>query len=215
MGILCLESHLNKTAIVAEDLGVVPDEFRNAMREKALFSNKVFYFEKWSDTVFKKPEEYDDHALAMINNHDVPTLTSWWNETDLVLREQLSLLEPGVALEDVIDHRRREKENILEQLEARALMPEQWRNLDIPKATSRPIDWPLLSAIMTFSAKSRSKIFVIQLEDLLMMDAPVNVPGTHLEHKNWSRKLDANLEDIFASNSILETIERIRLSRVP
>lgn len=209
MGILCIESYLNKTAVVAEDLGIVPDEFRNAMTEKGLYGNKVFYFEKWQDTEFKSPSDYEPHALAMLNNHDVPTMTSWWNETDLVLRNELSLLEPGVSLSEVISHRREEKRDVLARIRSAGLLVSTWNENDV----ERNIDWPLMCCILNYTAQCESRLFLVQLEDLLMMNEPVNVPGTYLEHKNWSRKLTRNLEDIFGDDSICESLKNMNRIR--
>ena len=36
----------------------------------------------------------------------------------------------------------------------------------------------------------------IQIEDLLGMKDPVNVPGTDQEYPNWQRKLTADVEDL-------------------
>ena len=209
MGILCLESYLNQTAVVAEDLGIVPDEFRRAMSERALYSNKVFYFEKWHDTQFKLPKEYEPHALAMTNNHDVPTMLSWWNETDLVLRDRLSLLEPGVSLEEVIAHRREEKRNLLGAINSSGSLPENWGENDV----ERPMDWGLQCSILKYTATCASQFFVIQLEDALMMDDPVNVPGTFKEHQNWSRKLNKTVEQIFNDAQICSLFKQIDETR--
>lgn len=209
MGILCLESHLNKCSVVAEDLGIVPDEFRHAMVERGLYGNKVFYFEKTSNTVFRPPCEYEPHALAMVNNHDVPTMTSWWNDTDIMLREELSMMEEGSSLEDVLAHRLREKINVLSQINKAGLLPQSWKDKDARDS----IDGDLMHAILKYTAHCASQFFVIQLEDLLLMNDPVNVPGTFLEHKNWTRKLTKSLNDIFSDSQIskaLSEIDKIR-----
>lgn len=209
MGILCLESHLNKCSVVAEDLGIVPDEFRHAMVERGLYGNKVFYFEKTSDTVFRQPCEYEPHALAMVNNHDVPTMTSWWNDTDIMLREELSMMEEGSALENVLAHRLQEKINVLSQINEAGLLPQSWKDKDATDS----IDDDLMHAILKYTAHCASQFFVIQLEDLLLMNDPVNVPGTFLEHKNWTRKLTKSLNDIFSDPQIskaLSEIDKIR-----
>jgi len=54
---------------------------------------------------------------------------------------------------------------------------------------------------------------MIQLEDLLMMNDPVNVPGTYLEYQNWSRKLDKNIEDIFSNEDIDRLLRRVSSTR--
>ena len=209
LGLLCLESHLNHCVIIGEDLGVVPDEFRSAIAEANIFSNKVFYFEKEFDGNFRRPEYYQKHALAMVNNHDVPTLVSWWNGTDLTLRDGLGMLEQGVSLEQVNDGRLYEKQCLVNLLSEYQLLPESWHG----KPLHDPIDTELVSAILLFASRSASQIFVLQLEDLMMMDAPVNVPGTYKEYPNWQRKLVMNLEDFVEESNIGSLLQAINSQR--
>lgn len=209
LGLLALESHLNKCVIVGEDLGVVPDEFREALRRVGVFSNKVFYFEKVHHSELKHPKDYDQHALAMVNNHDVPTLVSWWNGSDLVLRDRLDLLEEGVDYLQVCGERRRDKEQLLGMLYREDLYPESWHG----KTCDEIADEALIESILILASRTASQLFVIQLEDLLMMDAPVNVPGTFHEHANWQRKLTTTVSDMFGSARIDRVLENINSER--
>ncbi|MFT5083548.1 MAG: 4-alpha-glucanotransferase [Lentisphaeria bacterium] len=209
LGILCLESYLNKCLIIGEDLGVVPDEFRYALHRTKIFTNKVFYFEKLGDQGFKRPEHYDSHALAMVNNHDVPTLVSWWNGTDLVLRDKLNLLEEGVDYQSICQERRRDKEYLFEMLSSLNLCPFAWEN----KSVDEVADESLIDAILVLNSRTASKLFVLQLEDLVMMEAPVNVPGTFHEHANWQRKLTTSISGIFANPRIKSILSKINSER--
>jgi 4-alpha-glucanotransferase len=53
----------------------------------------------------------------------------------------------------------------------------------------------------------------MQLEDLIDMTDPVNVPGTHTEHANWQRKLTATTHDIFTRPEVLETLAAVGVAR--
>ncbi|VUD51065.1 4-alpha-glucanotransferase [Thalassocella blandensis] len=209
LGLLKLESVLNNCLIIGEDLGVVPDEFRQELTKAKIFTNKIFYFEKVFGDAFKAPEHYDPHALAMLNNHDVPTLVSWWNGTDLIIRDKLNILEEGVDIHQVRNARQVEKRNLFNLLREKNLCPESWSEEDI----TRPADQALIEAILQLSSQVASKIFVLQLEDLLLMDAPVNVPGTFQEHANWQRKLTHSIADIFANEKIQQQLKNINKNR--
>lgn len=203
MGLLCLESWLNKCVIIAEDLGVVPDEFRAAMSKTKLYANRVFYFEKWHDTEMKHPQHYERHALAMLDNHDVPTLSSWWNVTDLELRKSLNLFESEEEYWHQRNIRKAEKENLAYQMAQEGLLPASWlSDSGAVRSVEDEIDFVLLEAIVQFVGLTKAQFFILQLEDLLMMNDPVNVPSTFLEHKNWSRKLIKNTKDIFSDKNI-------------
>ncbi len=209
LGLLCLESQLNHCVIIGEDLGVVPDNFREAIGNAKLFSNKVFYFEKEGNGEFRHPRHYDPNALAMVNNHDVPTLVSWWNGTDLSLRYELDMLEQGVSYEQVCDGRNFEKQSLLRMLKNEGLLPEGWDESSLESYA----DERLIESILLLASKASSKIFVLQLEDLMMMNDPVNVPGTFKEHANWQRKLTIPLEELFENERINELLRQINEQR--
>jgi len=62
-----------------------------------------------------------------------------------------------------------------------------------------PFSLELSQAIHGFIAKTDCVFVTAQIEDLAMEDQPVNLPGTHLERPNWSRRLDHDLKTIFSS----------------
>ena len=205
LGLLCLESQLNNCLIVGEDLGVVPDEFRHEIQSAKIYSNKVFYFEKDHNGNFTHPQDFQTQALAMVNNHDVPTLMSWWNATDIELRDQLQLIEEGRTIQELLESRNSEKNNILAMLNDANLLPGKWKDKDI----SRQFDADLLDAILYFESQSASQVYVIQLEDLMLMNDSVNVPGTYKEYKNWQRKLVETTSNTFASDRVKSLLKKI------
>ncbi|MFT7559946.1 MAG: 4-alpha-glucanotransferase [Flavobacteriales bacterium] len=209
LGILCLESHINQCAVIGEDLGVVPDEFRAAICDSGIISNKVFYFEKHSDFEFKKPNDYAKHALAMLSNHDVPTLQSWWSGTDLELREKLNLLEENIRFEDLVAYRLQEKIAVIELLREESLLPDSWQDAHLDDVMTQSLRF----AVMQLSARSNSKLYILQLEDLIGMDAPVNVPGTYNEYPNWRRRLSETSSDIFNSSAVAGLLHSINQYR--
>ncbi len=205
LGLLILESHLNTCVIIGEDLGVVPDEFREKIGAASVIANKVFYFEKDTERRLKSPEAYDENALAMINNHDVPTLVSWWNGTDLMLRNELKLLEEGIDYDEICAERNIDKSQLMSMLYEHGDYPDSWHG----KPIDMPADEDLIQAIVLFLSRVNSKIFVMQLDDLLMMDEPVNVPGTFHQYDNWQRKLTVDIDKIFSSESTKSFLKNI------
>jgi len=209
LGLLSLESYLNQCAIIGEDLGVVPAEFRKAISAARIFTNRVFYFEKENYSFFKDPKNYDVHALAMVNNHDVPTLKSWWDGTDLLLRDRLNIFEEGVDYQSMKEQRSRDKNEVFNFLEAQQLLPETWEERDLEKPASQDLIYAILCAVSRVS----SRLFVLQLEDVLLMEEPVNVPGTHKEHPNWQRKMSGSVEAIFNRDTTQKLLNAINQER--
>ena len=97
IGILCLESQRHRCLVVGEDLGTVPEGFRERMHEAQMLSYRVLYFEHDSTSgKFAAPADYPRLALAVTGSHDLPTLQAWWTGADLVLKELLGLYpDPG------------------------------------------------------------------------------------------------------------------------
>jgi len=73
-----------------------------------------------------------------------------------------------------------------------------------------------LYSIAKFLARTKSRLMVISLEDLLgVIDQP-NIPGTVDEHPNWRQRLPIAVEDIEASIDVdalkQATHERMRIA---
>ena len=55
-----------------------------------------------------------------------------------------------------------------------------------------PYSAALSRAVHAFLGLSKANIAIMQIEDLIGMSDPVNVPGTDTEHANWQRKVTMN-----------------------
>lgn len=193
--ILRLESVRNHCVVIGEDLGVVPPEVRAYINSSAIFSNVLFYFEKYDGFNFKKPEHFNPKALAMVANHDVPTLAAWWNGSDLKLRHRLGLINAEDELHQQLGSRGAEKEQVLHWLGDQWLLPAQWQG----NSKDKPFDQSLCAAIFRCCARSASQLVSVQLEDLALLETPVNIPGTSSEYPNWRRRLPADVSALITS----------------
>jgi 4-alpha-glucanotransferase len=204
--VLSLESARNSCLVVGEDLGVVPDEMRQAMPEFGLYHYKVLLFEKISGR-FRRPEEFVRRALAQATTHDMPTLRSYWEARDIELRRRL-LHYPSAELEnDVVRERDQDREMLLSALREQGLNPAQ------PNAPLEPYTAALGHALHLYLARSVTALVALQIEDLLGMIDPVNVPGTHREYPNWQRKVTEDLEDIAARRDLALQLDEINRAR--
>jgi 4-alpha-glucanotransferase len=207
--ILRLESQRNNCVVIGEDLGVVPPAIRSYLEQGNIYSNCVFYFEKYDSWNYRKPEHYKPQALAMIANHDVPPLAAWWNGSDLQLRRTLGLILTDAKLGEERQWRHAEKQQMLQWLAELALLPESWQD----RSDKRPLDNALLAALVSGCARSASKLLSLQLDDLAGMDMPVNIPGTSSEYSNWQRKIPMLLEQVFANPSTIEMLQALHRER--
>jgi 4-alpha-glucanotransferase len=203
---LCLESARNTCLVVGEDLGVVPDEMREAMAEFDLYHYKVLLFEKINGR-FRRPDEYVAHALATATTHDMPTLRSYWEGLDIELRQRLNLYPSAEILSRVVLERERDRELLLTALKDQGLDPAA------PAAPGEPFTAEFAHALHLYLSRSCTALVALQIEDLLGMTKPVNVPGTFHEYPNWQRKLCADIEDIAARGDIRGHLDDVGLAR--
>ena len=54
----------------------------------------------------------------------------------------------------------------------------------------------LALAIHVYLARTRAKLVVVQLEDIIGALDQTNLPGTTTQHPNWRRKLGVSLEQL-------------------
>jgi len=209
--LLRLESVRNRCAVIGEDLGVVPPEVRAFLNQSAVFSNVLFYFEKYDGYHFKRPEHYNPRALAMVANHDVPTLAAWWNGSDLRLRHALGLIASPALLQEQLQGRRVEKQQVLRWLADQWLLPPQWQEAE----EEQPFDLVLCAAIFRCAGRSSAQWLSLQLEDLALVESPVNIPGTSSEYPNWRRRLPVDLEALLASESGTTLLAGLKQERSP
>lgn len=207
--ILRLESLRNRCVIIGEDLGVVPPEIRGFLDPAGIYSNCVFYFEKYDGWHFRKPEHYKTQALAMIANHDVPPLMSWWNRTDLPLRRQLNLIPDDARLQQEMEHRQGEKGMLLQWLADLGLLPPGWSD----RNAGRALDPVLTTALVQACGRTASALVSLQLDDIAGSDTPVNIPGTSSEYPNWRRKLPRSLDELFAQPAALALLNALAQER--
>jgi 4-alpha-glucanotransferase len=190
--VVSLESARNRCLVVGEDLGVVPQEMRTAMPQFGLYAYKVMLFEK-QDGRFRAPQDYQRRALATVTTHDMPTLRSFWEGLDIELRERLQLYPGPEIPAQVRRERQQDRVDLLEALRTLHLAPVE------PSSPGGAFTPELAQAMHLYLSRSAAALAALQLEDLLGMVDPVNVPGTSHEYPNWQRKMSAAIEEIAGS----------------
>jgi len=183
LGIIALESTRQRCAVVGEDLGTVPDGFRERLAERRIFGCRLLFFEREPDGRFRPPAAYPPDALTSTGTHDMPSLPAWWTGADLELRERLGLSTPEAAHSARTD-RERGRVRLIEALRT-------WG--DLPDEVTLEA---LVESAYRFLARSPARLLIVQLEDVLLQSAPVNVPGTRDEYPNWRPRLPIDAEGI-------------------
>ena len=208
LGIIKLESHRHQCLVFGEDLGTVPPEIERTMPAARCYSNEVVLFSRDNDQ-FMAPAGYKSRALTCISNHDIPTLKAWWNCDDLDLRQELNIYTPEYTQQQK-RVRHGDKVALLRTLESIGELP--W-GVNPDDMNTMGYSRDLWEKIHYYLAKTASLIVVVQLEDIMELDTPVNVPGTSEEYPNWKRKLSQPVENIFnneANQAFFRNLEACR-----
>ncbi|WP_448188555.1 malto-oligosyltrehalose trehalohydrolase [Azospirillum sp. sgz301742] len=190
VGILALESRRSGCLVVGEDLGTVPEGFRDRMAAAGILSYRVVFFEWTDDGGFVGPDDYPFLALATVGSHDLATLRGWWEGQDIELKARMGLYPAADEAGKQRDRRRDERGRLIEAVRAAGLP------LPASFGADSPYDLALATAVHAFLARSNAAIAMVQLDELTDEREQVNLPGTVDQYPNWRRKLSLTLEEL-------------------
>jgi 4-alpha-glucanotransferase len=185
------ESVAHRCVVIGEDLGTVPEGFREQMADWGIWSYQVMMFERDDHGSFRGVDHYSANALVTFNTHDLSTYAGWRSFSDLKLKRSLGI-DPGES-DDARWHALKMLNDILRH---------------------HAIDGDDLYAVAGFLARTKSRLLTISLEDLLgVIDQP-NIPGTVDEHPNWRRRLPLTADEIVAAIDV-SALKRAMNGRTP
>jgi 4-alpha-glucanotransferase len=167
------ESVANRCVVIGEDLGTVPQGFREQIADWGIWSYLVMMFEREDHGPFKGIDQYMANALVTFNTHDLSTYAGWRSFGDLKTKRALGI-DPGETDEA--------------RWHALAMLDDVLRHHAIERND--------LASVVNFLARTKSRLLAIALEDLLGVADQPNIPGTVDEHPNWRRRLPVPLEQI-------------------
>jgi 4-alpha-glucanotransferase len=175
------ESVAHRCVVIGEDLGTVPEGFREQMADWGLWSYQVMMFERDDQGKFCDIDHYTPNALVTFNTHDLSTYAGWRSFSDLALKRSLGI-DPGES-DDARWH-------------ALTMLNDVLRHHAIHRHD--------LFAVVGFLARTRSRLLAVSLEDLLgVIDQP-NIPGTVNEHPNWRQRLPLAIGEIASAIDVAE-----------
>ncbi len=199
--ILALESQRHKAIIVGEDLGTVPPYVRPAMKRHGLQRMYVVHYELAASPQ-RGLRPIPQNSVVSLNTHDMPPFAAFWQGLDIAQRLALGhLTSAGASAE------RKERQTIKEAMTA-YLRAGGWLKQSAPDVQSA------LEALLSFLSASKSRLAIVNLEDLWQETEPQNVPSTGQEqYPNWQRKARYDLEEFCQMPRVIDTlrmIDRIR-----
>ncbi len=213
LAVLAIESTRAQCLVIGEDLGTVPEGFRERLQAAGVLSYKLMYFEKHYETdgQFHRPQEYASQSLVGANTHDLPTLIGFWNGSDIVLRTELNLFPSEAMRERQLAERAADRHRLLAALDEQDLLP---AGIDPHHPDQVQMTTSLIDAIHRYLARTSSSLLVISVEDVLGETRQMNLPGTDRDrYPNWRRRPDVQVDQWASSQRFVETAELIRQER--
>lgn len=204
MRIMSAESHRHRAVVIGEDLGTLPHGYRDMLVRNHVLGLRVLFFERDSNGGFAPPARYAAEAVATSTTHDLPTLAGWWRGADIGLRAGLGLLPEGS--DEASEHRARDGERAALWHALRAEAGAEGERPDAP-------DERLGTAVARFLGQAPSSLVMLPIEDALLMEPQVNLPGTTEEHPNWRRRLPKAAEVLLAEAPATDILDALSTSR--
>jgi 4-alpha-glucanotransferase len=175
LALLAHESRAHRAIVIGEDLGTVPDGFRDAMQGAGMLGMEVLWFQR-EGRHFMSAERWSQHAAALTTTHDLPTVAGWWQGRDIDWLEKLGRKsEYGDAAAE-----RKARGEDRTHLWTAIANGEEPR----PEQSERMIE-----AALEFVGRTPCEIAIVPAEDVLGLVEQPNIPGTIDEHPNWRRRL--------------------------
>jgi 4-alpha-glucanotransferase len=186
LAVITIEAHQAGCLVVGEDLGLVPDGFRQAMNDAGLYSYAVWQFEANHLGDILPADTLPPQSLACFGTHDTPTLSGFWHGTDIDWWKRVGWLSSG-------DRAARHSQRAKQRASLR----------DVCAIPSTARIGGIVDAIHGGLAHSPAALVSVQMDDVFGELEAQNLPGTINEHPNWRRRLSLPIDAMEQSAALL------------
>jgi 4-alpha-glucanotransferase len=195
-----IESRRHRAIVMGEDLGTLPDGFRERLRDAGLAGMRVLWFER-DGMRFIPPQHWDSDAVAMTSTHDLPTVAGWWQGRDLEWRETVNT--------------KTEDEDTIRNHDRISL----WDAFRESGAASGEVPGPQGGAAAADAAaahigRAACTLAILPMEDALAATEQPNLPGTIDEHPNWRRRLPAASDALLRRPDVASRLAALHQGRL-
>jgi glycogen operon protein len=198
LGALADESQRARCLVVGEDLGTVPEGFRERVAAADVLSYRVLWFERVG-TSFAAPARYPSKAATAVSTHDLPTIAGWWNGADIGEKVALGKLDADADAVAKLE-RARDKRALADAIHEAGVTD------GAALAPYAPHDAEVTAAVHRFAGATPSSLVLVQADDLALETAALNLPGTDRERPNWRRKVRTKVDALWRSPAARLTV---------
>jgi glycogen operon protein len=186
LGALALESARARCLVVGEDLGTVPEGFRERLAAADVLSYRVLWFERDGDRL-RPPQRYPGKAAACVSTHDLATVAGWWKGADIAERRALGIVDEAAA----------GRERAIREAE-RQSVADALREAGVAGGDAGALDGDApVAALHRFIAATPCALALVQADDLAGETEALNLPGTDRERPNWRRRVRIDAQDLW------------------
>lgn len=175
LAVIKIEAYRSQTVVVGEDLGLVPDGFRDTMHSHGFYGYSVLQYEKENNGRFRNPEHGPERVLSCFGTHDTPTIRGFETGRDIDWWQKLGWLDDPTAA-----HLHEVRSGDVEALKYLSVDD----NPDIVRSVHKTL------------AAGASEMICLQLDDILEQPEAQNLPGTIDQHPNWRRKHSVHVDEL-------------------
>jgi 4-alpha-glucanotransferase len=195
-----IESRRHRAVVLGEDLGTLPDGFRERLQDAGLAGLRVMWFERDS-THFLPPQNWSHDAVAMTSTHDLSTVAGWWQGRDLEWRSKL-----GTKTEDEDTIRNHDRtalwDAFLASGSATGERPDNQNGTAAADAAAPHI------------GHAGCTLATLPIEDALALPEQPNLPGTIDEHPNWRRRLATPADALLRQPDVASRLAALHQARL-
>ncbi|GAA4215356.1 4-alpha-glucanotransferase [Sagittula marina] len=189
LAVIAIEARRAHCVVIGEDLGLVPDGFRETMNAAGLLSYAVWQYETHEDGTLLPPEALRPFALSCFGTHDTPSIAGFWHGTDIAWWH-------AMGWQSGEETRRRHDQRADQRHRLRGLCA-------LPPDARQP---QITAAIHNRLMQSPSCLTALQLDDLFGQVEAQNLPGTIDEHPNWQRRLPCSSDALATAPDLRDTL---------
>lgn len=182
LAVIKIEAERHTCAVIGEDLGLVPDGFRDTMRAHGFYGYSVLQYEKDHSGTFRNLDESSSQVLSCFATHDTPTVKGYETGRDIDWWADLTWIDGSTA---------------------QGMRHQRATEVDAFKG-----DGDFTQRIHKVLAQSNACLVAVQLDDIIENIEAQNLPGTIDEHPNWRRKYNVAL-DMLSQDAGLKTTAAI------
>lgn len=211
IAIICIESHKHKCIVIGEDLGNVPDGFREYIGKHKLLLNKILFRQKDKEGAFLSTKKYPYFSLSQVSTHDQATSCGFWINSDIEANENCNLYPKKSQYINSLKERQKERVAFIKALEKQDCFyhnKDSFKNCINGNCVPKNLEY----SFNMYGAKTLSCFYMIRIEDIARQTAMQNVPSTVDEYPNWRIKLPLFVED-FSTQNIIQFFKKIKTCR--